>query len=312
MTVPIYPEPSTVLWRFGGRVYGSHYYSVLSSAAGQTGHVIFACKLFPIQTGRLTFQNIVGAVSFYSTVNFDFLGFMFFQVNEATSQLTPVVLSNGLPYYDLTTQMPSSQNFTCTIPNITADVYSSLTYAYGLIVRKCVALVPGLGFRSATNIGYDQGVYYVGSTAYSTQLMPSAYSTTFTVTKEYGVGGLGLWFNFNKLKLMSVSPTTGYNSLIPYSSNAKIWMKLNNVNLDTSQYCQVLFHTLLGTSNSSIVLSNTFRIDMGSTDYIQYSGNQIALNAVTPEINNNIDVGIYFDTNRTNCFWQNCSIGQND
>lgn len=311
------PTGSTNLYHWSyGELENGNYYVPSIVGAYSTAFGMVANNLFKFaNVGKLYPQYFRATVNFLDQPYATFLGLIFGEYDEATSVYTPKQFSNGSYVIDVSTSLPIASSFRIFQPypnDIYVDIDStSKTYVYGLLFNRSGSTssnVPGCRGVSS-DYSWKETFTIQHSTSGNNS---SVYESALVAEKKQYCANFQLRFKFDKRHLTTIYPTTTHTFLIPHriDDGKKTWCKFNNVNCATSQFVQAELFQLHSTGHTSTTIKDTLRIDFGSTDYIQIAGNQVALNAVTPEVSNNIDIALAFSTTDVNLFYMNKSIGQ--
>lgn len=329
MTIDLYPAPSTSWrWKYGLQCSGV-YNATLTTNYGWEVRYNTIPKL---NTGKIWPHNIRAHISLMESTNCSYIGFTFGLINTVTSQVTPLRLNGSNYTIDVSTVSRVAGWQTMPLPStLCIDVSSDNQYCFGLVTNKITLANNYVGIRIVkpfysnmylNALGSMRTIPTTTSSTSSTSLtnIPNELSTTFFIDQGGSsplTHSMELEFSFNKRKLMTLTPSgstvMGILLPLPVDSGKKAWMKFNSIYANTSQYVNCEFRKMVPTSSDSTNASTnlqTFRLDMGSTDYVSLNGTQVKLNAVTPEINNKLDFGFCYDSTTLNCFWVNRTIGQ--
>jgi hypothetical protein len=309
MTVACYPaySASTLSNWYYGSAGSASTGTVVSSALGTDVGWVHYLNKFPMQPGRYYMTTFQGTVGYADAVNTDTIYFVVYTKGGTT--YSPVTLSNGLTYIDITANQPANINFTnmsAALGDVYFDLEAGKTYYYGLQM-KGITGHENNGPQTKTLLA-DNGPQGQSTTH---SIKQTARPTVLTSVTD-GTGSankFSLYFKTAVRKLLISTYAAADKVFIPYRYNADWVVKFGSaVVADGENFtCKIEY-----VNGSSEATEGTLVLDMGATDRVTFGGQNVALAAAAAEAGDTFDLllNVRYSGTKWDLFYQNRTSGQ--
>lgn len=322
MTVATYPAYSTtpVTWTYGS--VGTGIYGNDRTMSGSDARWEIHSMRLNLAPGTYTLYAFEAPIYYASAAYCDAMRLVIWGGN--TTAVTPVALSNGLTYIDMTASQPAgagSTNFSCDLGStVTFTVEAGVSYWFSMVWHG-IAGRGGNGpiMRAFADGEWVLGDHWTGEVAAAVTAMPvtSAGWTYNDVASAVPVPRLVLYVKTAARTVYEVTAAAYAGSateiILPRASGSPTptyWIKFGNVVVANGQALTVVLEADAGNGNSAE--RATLVLDMGDTDQITFGGGTCALAAAGAETGDQFDIAINFRgaTNKADVFYINKTTGQ--
>lgn len=259
--------------------------------------------------GKYLLSEFRAAVAYTSDTECDAL---YFVLLESADHVTaaPVTLGNGAQYIDITSDKgeDASHTITADLGNVAVTLEAGKYYYWGIAMRGTVGRTTSRPAQYCMKDGHGpQGDQFWIKT--STADFPTSGFNYFD-----GASGREPCKYSLKVKTANRIVYQGAYAAaqvvgVPRRTDGDYWIKFENANVADGEALTVALDIEDGGEQSTVT---TMVLDFGATDQVTFAGQNVALNAGTPEAGNDIDIGLNFrpTTGKADLFYENMEVGQ--
>jgi hypothetical protein len=292
-------------WTYGLLDFSGTLAFAYLGATGTDERWLYKTMLLNLQPGDYLLEEFKAIVAYTSDTQCDVAYFAI--LKDTSGTLTPVTLSNGLGYIDITADKGADVThlMTADLGDVTVTLETGSVYHMALFLRgKAGRTTAHPGLKSMGTAQGPQGSCYSGEVAGAT------FPASITDTADAGSQARFLLkFKTGNRILYSGAYSAAAQVLIPKSTDKDYWVTFSpTVVADGQAFTCVLSYD----NDSNAAARTTMVLDLGATDQVTFGGANVALAAAAAEAGDAMYLGVNVRpvTGKMDLFYQNRTTGQ--
>lgn len=294
-------------WTYGLLDFSGTLAFAYLGTSGTDARWLYKTMLLNLQPGDYLLEEFKAIVAYTSDTECDAAYFAI--LKDTSGTLTPVTLSNGLGYVDVTADKGTDTThvMTADLGDVTVTLETGGVYHMALFLRgKAGRTTARPGLKSMTANEGPQGSCYSGEVA------GAAFPTSIADTADAGSQARFLLkFKTGNRILYSGAYSTAAQVIVPKSTNKDYWITFSPTVVADGQ----AFTCILAYDNDSVAAARTTLVlDMGATDKVTFGGGDVNLAGAGAEAGDAMYLGVNARpvTGKMDLFYQNRTTGQGE